>query len=243
MRKSGKIITNIFVCFVVAMAVCIMIFTIVTVNTVNRSDRKIFGYSAYIVMSDSMSKTDFDAGDVILIKEVEPSTLKAGDIIAYKSQDGSNYGETITHKIRRQTTTVTGEPGFVTYGTTTDTDDKMVVTYPCVLGKYEICIPKVGSFFHFLRTPLGYAVCILLPFLMILVMQGVNTVKLYQKYKAEKVDAFKAERMALEEERRQTEEKMKELQALKEQLGMDEVQSEDREKEVLSEMKTEEGDC
>ena len=81
MRKSGKIITNIFVCFVVAMAVCIMLFTIVTVNTVNRSDRKIFGYSAYIVMSDSMSKTDFDAGDVILIKEVEPSTLKAGDII------------------------------------------------------------------------------------------------------------------------------------------------------------------
>ena len=168
MKKAGKVIAGICVWLIVVAAVCIMIFTVVSVNTMNRSDRKIFGHSAYIVMSDSMSKTDFDAGDVILVKEVEPSVLKAGDIIAYESQDSSNYGETITHKIRRLTTTVTGEPGFITYGTTTDTDDKMVVTYPCVLGKYEMRIPKIGAFFHFIKTPLGYAVCVLIPFLIML---------------------------------------------------------------------------
>ena len=218
MKKAGKIISGILVTLVVALAVGIMIFTVVSVNTFDRNDRTVFGYSAYIVMSDSMSKTDFDAGDVILIKKVEPSALQEGDIIAYKSQDNSNYGETVTHKIRRLTTNALGEPGFITYGTTTDTDDKTVVTYPYVLGKYEVRIPKVGAFFHFLKTPLGYAVCILVPFAILLIVQGIHTVKLFQKYRMEKMDAFKAERLALEEERRQTEEKLKELQALKEQM-------------------------
>ena len=226
MKKAGKVIIGIFVGLVVVMAVFIMIFTIVSVNTFDRSDRTIFGYSAYIVMSDSMSRTDFDAGDIILIKKVDPSTLKEGDIIAYESQDSSNYGKVITHKIRCLTTNEAGEPGFITYGTTTDTDDKIMVTYADVLGKYEMCIPKIGTFFHFLKSPLGYAVCILVPFAIILLLQGINTAKLFQKYRAERTDAFKAERLALEEERRQTEEKLKELQALKEQMEMEDTRRE-----------------
>lgn len=226
MKKAGKLIAGIFAGLVVVMAVCIMIFTVVSVNTLDRSDRTIFGYSAYIVMSDSMSRTDFDAGDIILIKKVEPSTLKEGDIIAYKSQDSSNYGETVTHKIRSLTTNEAGEPGFITYGTTTDTDDKIVVTYPYVLGKYEMSIPNVGTFFHFLKTPMGYAVCILVPFAIILILQGIHTAKLFQKYRAERTDSFKAERLALEEERRRAEEKLKELQALKEQMEMEDTRRE-----------------
>lgn len=67
-----------------------------------------------------MSKTDFDAGDLVLVKEVKDySTLKEGDIISYISQNTENYGEVVTHKIRRITTDVSGEPGFITYGTTT----------------------------------------------------------------------------------------------------------------------------
>ena len=92
------------------------------------------------------------------IKEVDPSTLKEGDIIAYTSQNTSNYGETVTHKIRKLTTDANGEPGFVTYGTTTDTDDETVVTYPYVLGKYSSRIPKVGTFFRFLKSTPGYIV-------------------------------------------------------------------------------------
>ena len=57
-----------------------------------------------------MSKTDFGAGDLVLVKEVDPSTLKEGDIIAYTSQNTSNYGETVTHKIRKLTTDANGEP-------------------------------------------------------------------------------------------------------------------------------------
>ena len=144
MKKVFNIIKNIFVWLVVAMAVFMMIFTVVSVNTFNRNDRSLFGYKAYIVTSDSMSKTDFSAGDLILVKKVDPTTLKEGDIITYMSQNSDSFGETITHKIRALTTDASGNPGFITYGTTTDTDDETVVTYPYILGKYHKALPSVG---------------------------------------------------------------------------------------------------
>ena len=133
--KALKVIGNILVWLIVAAAVCMMIFTIVSVRTFNRSDRSLFGYKAFIVLSDSMEKTDFAAGDLVLVKEVDPSTLEEGDIIAYTSQNDSNFGETVTHKIRKLITDENGDPGFITYGTTTDTDDEKAVSYQYVLGK------------------------------------------------------------------------------------------------------------
>lgn len=218
MKKVLEVIKTILVWLVVGLAVFMMIFTVISVNTFNRNDRDLFGYKAYIVMSDSMSKTDFDAGDLILVKEVDPATLQADDIIAYTSQNSQSYGETITHKIRRLTTDAQGNPGFVTYGTTTDTDDEIVVTYPYIQGKYQLAIPKVGTFFNFLRTPQGYIVCILIPFLLLILYQGLNCVRIFKMYKTEQMSELQAEKDALEEQRKQTEAMMAELQALRAQI-------------------------
>ena len=86
MKKAWKIISTVFVWIVVVIAVAMMVFTIVSVNTFDRNDRDIFGYRCYIVLSDSMSATDFDAGDLVLVKKVDPTTLQEGDIIAYQSK-------------------------------------------------------------------------------------------------------------------------------------------------------------
>lgn len=229
MKKILNIIKNIFVWLMVALAVCMMIFTVVSVNTFDRSDRSLFGFKAFIVLSDSMSKTDFDAGDLVLVKEVDPSTLKEGDIIAYTSQNTSNYGETVTHKIRKLTTDANGEAGFITYGTTTDTDDETVVTYPYVLGKYKTNIPKVGRFFMFLKTTPGYIVCILIPFLLLILIQGLNCIKLFRRYKLEQMAEMKEERAKIEEERAESQKMMAELLALKAQLAEKDNQNNDSE--------------
>lgn len=219
MKKALNLIKNIFVWLMVALAVCMMIFTVVSVNTFDRSDRSLFGLKMFIVLSDSMSKTDFDAGDLVLVKEVDPKDLKEGDIIAYTSQNTSNYGETVTHKIRRLTTDASGEPGFITYGTTTDTDDETVVTYPYVLGKYKSHIPKVGKFFMFLKTTPGYIVCILIPFLVLILIQGLNCIRLFRRYKYEQEQEMKEEREKIAEERAENQKVMEELLALKAQLA------------------------
>ena len=213
--KALKFIRNLLVWLFVIFAICMMIFTIVSVTTFDRTDRSVFGYRAFIVLSDSMKKTDFDAGDLVLIKRVDPTTLQPGDIIAYTSQNSANYGATVTHKIRSLTTDESGEPGFVTYGTTTDTDDETVVTYPYVLGKYTGHIPGVGTFFNFLKTTPGYIVCILVPFVLLIVMEGIHCIRLFRKYKAE----LHAERAKLDADRSEIQKMMQELLAMKAQLG------------------------
>ena len=227
MKRIWNMITNVLVWAVALFAVGMMIFTVFSVNTFDQNHRSVFGYKAFIVRSDSMSKTDFDAGDVIFVKDVDPTTLKEGDIIAYLSRNNHNYGDTVTHKIRRLTTTADGEPGFVTYGTTTDTDDEMIVTYPYVLGKYTGVIPKVGTFFTFLKTTQGYILCILIPCMLLILYEGFNCIKLFRQYRREQMEEIEAEKKNLEEERRQSAEMMKELMALKAQLA--EKNGEDKE--------------
>lgn len=218
-KKIGNIVGTVLVWLVVAVAIFMMIFTIVSVTTFDRNDRSLFGYKAFIVRTDSMAATDFAAGDIIFSKTVDPSTLKEGDIITFQSQDSDSFGEVITHKIRRLTTTEDGSRGFVTYGTTNDVDDDTVVTYSFVLGKYQGRIPKVGIFFNFLKTPMGYVCCILIPFLLLIGLQGLNCIKLFRKYKAEQVAEINAEREQIEKEREEARRMMAELQALKEQMG------------------------
>ncbi|MEE1244637.1 MAG: signal peptidase I [Acutalibacteraceae bacterium] len=218
MKKTLNIVKNIFVWLLVVLAVCMMLFTVVSVSTFDRSDRSLFGFKAFIVLSDSMKATDFDAGDLVLVKEVDPKILKEGDIISYTSQNTSNYGETVTHKIRRLTTDANGNPGFVTYGTTTNTDDETVVTYPYILGKYSCHIPKIGLFFQFLKSTPGYIICILIPFLILILIEGLRCVKLFRIYKNEQMQALYAEREKIEKERAESQKMMQELLALKAQL-------------------------
>jgi len=217
-KKVLKIVKSIVVWIFVVFAVAMTVFTVISVNTFNRNDRNVWGYKAYIVNTDSMSKTDFKAGDLILVRETDPSTLKAGDIITYMSQSTESFGETITHKIRKVTTDARGNPGFITYSTTTDQDDDTIVTYMYVLGKYEKTIPNVGYFFNFMKTPQGYITCIFVPFMILIVYQAVNFVMVFRRYKKEQVEAMEEERKRIDTEREQNVKMMEELQALKKQL-------------------------
>lgn len=235
MKKAFDIIKNILVWLIVVLAACMAVFTMVSVSTFDQNHRSLFGYKAFIVRSDSMRATDFGAGDVIFVKEVDPSTLKEGDIIAYLSQNSSNYGETVTHKIRKLVTDADGEPGFITYGTTTDIDDETVVTYPYVLGRYTGNIPKVGSFFSFLKTMPGYILCILVPFLLLIGYQGFNCIRLFRQYRKEQLAQVQEERELLAQERMQSQEMLRELQELRRQLGMETSAAESMAQEEITE--------
>ena len=219
MKKGIDTVRSVITWILLIFSIAIMVFTFVSVKVFDKNDRSIFGYKAFVVLSDSMKATDFEAGDVAVVKEVDPSTLKEGDIISFVSRDSASYGETITHKIRRLTITAEGDPGFVTYGTSTDTDDQTVVDYYSVVGKYQFRIPKVGRFFNFLKTVPGYICCILIPFMLFILLQGISTVKAFRQYKKEQSDAIQAERDELAAEKKRTEEMMAEIKALREQLG------------------------
>lgn len=218
MKKAMNILKNTFVWLMVLLAVFMMIFTVISCTTFNRNDRSLFGFKMYIVNSDSMAATDFDAGDLILVKESDPSKLKEGDIITFMSQNSNSFGETVTHKIRKITTDAEGNPGFITYGTTTDTDDETIVTYPYVLGKYQSHISGVGTFFNFLKTTPGYFVCIFTPFMLIILYEGLKFFNLFRRYKQEQMEEMQAEKEKIEAEKAENAKMLEELKALKAQL-------------------------
>jgi signal peptidase I len=218
MKKALSILKTTLVWLVVLLAVSMMIFTVISVTTFNRNDRSLFGYKMYIVNSDSMAATDFKAGALILVKEIDPSTLKEGDIITFMSQDPDSFGETVTHKIRRLTTDAEGNPAFITYGTTTGTDDETVVTFPYVLGQYQKQIPGLGIFFNFLKTTPGYFVCIFTPFMLIILYEAVKFFHLFRQYKQEQMEQMQAERDKLQAEKEENARMLEELKTLKAQL-------------------------
>ena len=212
----------------VAFAVLMMVFTVFTVTTVDRNDRNIFGMRFYIVQTDSMSPSEknahmdvhFSAGDIILIQNVDdPTKLAPGDIIAFLSTNDVSYGETVTHMIREVKRDGSGKLlGYVTFGTNTDTDDEALVEPAYVLGKYTGKLPGVGNFFAFVKSTPGYIICILIPFLLLILYNGINVIRLFRKYRREQTEMLEAERAEIAEERKQNEEMLRELMALKAQL-------------------------
>ena len=218
MKQAFSIVKTTLAWLIVALSVFMMVFTVISVTTFNRNDRELFGYRAYIVKTDSMMASGIHAGDLIFVKDVDPSTLREGDIITFISQNHESFGETVTHSIMKRTEDVHGQPGFITYGTTTGVQDDTVVTFPYVMGKYESRLPGVGTFFNFLKTPQGYFTCIFIPFFLLILQQGLKCIKLFRRYKAEQMEEMNAEKSRLEEERAENAKMLEELLALKAQL-------------------------
>ena len=227
-KKILNIALKVVTWLLVAFTVFMMIFTVVTVTTVDRNDRSIFGVKFYIVQTDSMSLSEnnkdmdvhFNAGDIVIIKNVDdPRALQAGDVIAFMSTNSVSYGETVTHMIREVKKTEDGKVlGYVTYGTNTGTDDEALVEPEYVLGAYSGKLPGVGNFFAFVKSTPGYIVCILVPFLLLILYNGVNVIRLFRKYKREQMADMQAEKEKLEAERAENQRMMQELLALKAQL-------------------------
>ena len=232
MNTKGKnifnIITKVLSWILVAFTVFIMIFTVVTVTTIGKNERSIFGYKFYIVQTDSMSLSEnnadldvhFNAGDLIVVKNLkDTSVLKKGDVISFVSTNSSSYGETITHMIYDVQYKSNGAiDGYVTYGTNTGAIDEALVRPEYILGQYTRKLPTVGKFFAFVKSTPGYIACILVPFLLLILYNGVNVISLFRKYKKEQNDAIEEERRQIEQERAEAQRMMAELLELKEQL-------------------------
>ena len=229
MKKFLNITTKVLTWILVAFTVGMMAFTIFTVATVNKNERSVFGFKFYIVKTDSMSKSDknadldvhFNAGDIVIIKNLkdkEKVELDSGDIIAFMSANKDSYGETITHMIYERTATEEGKLAYRTYGTNTGVFDESLVEPEYILGQYTGKLPGVGDFFAFVKSTPGYIVCILIPFLLLILYNGASVIRLFRKYRQEQTDALNAEKQQIEEERAENQRMMAELLELKAQL-------------------------
>ncbi len=210
MKRIKTVVKKVTTIILLIVAAFMLIFTIMAMNVNKDYDNGLMGYKFFVVLSDSM-KPKFQSGDIVITKVVNPDSLKEGDIITFYVRDGT----VVTHQIHEKTI-VDGKDAFITKGLNVDQADSDPVVADYVIGEYSFSIPKAGFLIQFLKTTLGYITLILIPFLILVVYNGIHFIKLYKDYKKkqrEKVD----EKILLEREK--NERLYEELQQLKKQLS------------------------
>lgn len=112
------------------------------------------GYKPMIVMTGSMESI-INAGDVVIVKEVEYDSLSINDIIAFRTDE-----ECTTHRIVAIKDS-NGEKILITKGDNNNTEDSLEIKEDYVEGKYIFKLVGLGHFLLFLQEPLGLAVILM----------------------------------------------------------------------------------
>ena len=224
-KKIATIVANVLVWVFVAFS----ILTTVLVFTAQGNEDGVpsmFGKSLISVSTDSMEDT-FHRGDLLLLEKLEDSEklgLTVGTIITYKSPvdlDGDgNKWDINTHRIVE----VDGDY-YITQGDNEETNpvpdnvgtNGYRVHYTYVLGTVEedARIGGFGGVIAFLRSSLGFFLCIVLPLALFFFYQLYHFISLLVTERAKRaavsaVDEEEIKRRAIEEYLREQQEKKNE---------------------------------
>lgn len=149
-------IIGILLC-IILIPILVMNLTIIVKSYINPDKvPDFFGIKPFIVITGSMEGT-ISAGDLVITKAVDPSTLQVGDIISYKEGNA-----VITHRIVEMTT-ADGEPAFITKGDANNAEDTNPVTWTQVEGVYLFGIAGLGNLSLYMQTPVGILVFVGIP--------------------------------------------------------------------------------
>lgn len=137
-----------------------------------------FGYKPFIILSGSMEPTLL-VGDLEIVKEVDPSTLKVDDIVAYRIDNA-----VVTHRIT-EIKEYSGQAAFITKGDNNGVADSEPVSYDQIEGIYVTHITGLGNVAMFLQSVPGILLVIVLPMGLILVFNTITKMKQSKQLKEE----------------------------------------------------------
>lgn len=159
---------------ILVLALGLLIFVGVSAARLNKDDAFLAGYKPFVISSDSMAPTYLKNG-LVLIKQGDFSTIKTGEMIAFKAQ--ALDGKPAFHRVVE----ITSE-GIVTKGDANKIKDSQVVTKQAYLG-HEVWHTNITvELLPLLKTPKGIIYLIVLPvILIILLSQTVKTIRRERK--------------------------------------------------------------
>lgn len=223
MSKVVKKILNVIVDVIVILILIISIVVIILSLTSKSSGvPNLFGYAPLSVVSDSM-EPEFSKGDLILSKIVgKDETYEVGEIVSFgQDVDGDGTEEINTHrivKIEKKESLLQ----ITTKGDNAPDADAEIKNQTDILAKYTgKKIGGLGNFLSFLRTQLGFFLCILLPMIIFFVYEAIRVIMNIIALNKEKAMEAAAETVAnseLTEEQKQ--------RAIAEYLAQQKAQSE-----------------
>ncbi len=148
LKKIWNIVSTVLVVLVVLCAVFLM-------------GSRLLGFQCYNVISPSM-EPEYMVGDLIYVKDVDPTTIKEGDVITFIVNEDLVVG---THRVVRVDA---GNQRFYTKGDANQIEDQNPVHFNNVIGVPKFSIPKLGYVSDFVQNPPGMYITIGIGILLIL---------------------------------------------------------------------------
>lgn len=160
----------------------------------------IFGKSLITISTDSMKDT-YDVGDLVFMTKLdrdEIDELKAGDIITFRAAedingDGVIYNDLNTHRIVEviEPSNPSEYKSFKTKGDYNPHEDNYIVENADIIG---VCtesgkIGGLGNVINFLRSSLGFFLCIVLPLVLFFLYELYNFITIIVSEKTKKAAA------------------------------------------------------
>jgi len=149
-----------------SLAIIIILFIVLLPGPDSGAPKTVFNYSYFTVLSPSM-QDEIPQGSFILVKQVDPRELQAGDNITYMS----DLSTSVTHKIVAiyENYDGSGVRGFQTQGVNNLNPDREIVYEANVVGKVVLVIPVAGAVLSNLGENaflvfILFALCVLLSF-------------------------------------------------------------------------------
>ncbi|MBN9208044.1 MULTISPECIES: signal peptidase I [Microbacterium] len=99
------------------------------------------GSRAYTVLTGSMVPL-YPPGTLVVVRPVDPSTLRTGDVVTYQLESGKPA--VVTHRIVGIGASGDGAPLFLTRGDANNVDDAKPVLAAQVVGKLWYAVPYIG---------------------------------------------------------------------------------------------------
>ena len=143
-KKIWDVFTSILVAIVVIMAILLV-------------GVRVIGLNVYTVLSGSMEPT-YHTGSVIYVKEVDYTTLQAGDVITFAISEDM----VATHRIVGVVPD-DEDPSVLRYrtkGDANDAEDGTLVHYKNIVGKPVFTIPYLGYIASYIQSPPGSYIAI-----------------------------------------------------------------------------------
>ena len=184
-KKIGGIALDIVIVLVFLVSAVLIV---ANVTTEEGEMPNVFGYVVNSVQSESMSGT-FEKGSIVIAKVPDENTeIAVGDIITFYQQQGDVLFAN-THRIV-DTKVENGRTYYQTQGdnrTICPEPDREWKSASDIKAVYVTNVPVIGSVIDFIKKPVGFVICLVLPLLAFIAYQIYKLVTIYMQAKKEEI--------------------------------------------------------
>ena len=165
--KVAKVVVETLI-FIVLVGFVISVF----LQRFSNNKLSIFNYRMFTVISGSM-EPKYKIGDVLIAKEIDPKTIKIGDIISYLGNTGSFKDKVVTHQVTK-IEKVGDKYYFRTKGLANLVEDPPI-SETQLYGKVIYKCTIISLVYKIVSTNVGFYLFIIVPILGIITSEIIET--------------------------------------------------------------------